>query len=398
MEDGQAYQNSDMTGGWHDAGDFIKFTLTNAWASYALLKAYEVNGKVFGDVDNDVLSGQSNGVPDILDQVRYASDYLLKVTPNENTLIARIGGNQDHNLWVTSPYQSKLSVGEGGGKRPVYTDTKSDIAGITAASLALMSQMFQSFDNSKAQTYLEHAKWAYNFGKQHQGTTPDDGNFYSDGSFKDDMFCGAVELYRATGDTQYLNDAKGYDTELGTHNWVPDWSNVTDYCRHSLAKAGEMSTVASWKQDVDSYLTKISSDQNVSGLAYFGQWGSLRYALGAAFSSSLLYDITKEEKYKTFSLSQINYVMGQNSYNRSFIVGYGNNPPTKPHHKNGYGRDALNWDLSQPPLYSLKGALVGGPTTSGYKDDINDYVGNEVTIDYNSALVGAASFAAAQGN
>ncbi|MCP4680289.1 MAG: hypothetical protein GY854_33315 [Deltaproteobacteria bacterium] len=401
LDDGPAYQaNADMTGGWHDAGDFIKFTLSNAWAGYVLLKAYDAFPEAFADRDDPAYSGAPNGIPDVLDEARYSVDYLVKVNPNPSTLIARIGGDQDHSSWVTSPYQSTMPVSNGGGERPVYDGAKADIAGMAAASLALMSGLYRIHDAARADDYLEHAQDIYLIGKNNPGTTSD--SFYADDSWKDNMMCAAVELYRATGQTSYRDEAVAYDAEMGSHGWVVDWANALDYCRHSLHRAGVTDRLAPWRSDVDQYLSSVSNDVYVDGMAYFGvDWGTLRYATGAAFSAALLFDITGEEQYRSFALSQLQYVMGENEYGRSFIIGFGNNPPAHPHHANAYGHDALDWDLSRPFKFSLDGALVGGPTVGpaygvtqpGYQDEVEDYIGNEVTIDFNSGLVGMAAFA-----
>jgi endoglucanase len=92
------------------------------------------------------------------------------------------------------------------------------------------------------------------------------------------------------------------------------------------------------------------------------------------------------------ALSQLNYIMGDNTYNRSFVIGFGNNPPTQPHHRNQIATGN-----------SLAGALVGGPTNgsvgphqAGYQDNADDYLGNEVALDYNAGLVGLAAFGAAE--
>ena len=101
-------------------------------------------------------------------------------------------------------------------------------------------------------------------------------------------------------------------------------------------------------------------------------------------------------------MSQYNWIKGDNPLGRSFIVGMGPNPPMKPHHRNAYGSDstegfddpsAPELDNDRPFKHLLTGALVGGPSESGYEDNINDYQLNEVAIDYNAGLVGTAAFA-----
>ena len=161
--------------------------------------------------------------------------------------------------------------------------------------------------------------------------------------------------------------------------------------------------VARGRLDVDRYTTMLSTDANIKGLLYLDKWGTCRYALSAAFSAALLFDATKNNKYRDFARSQFAWIKGQNPQSRSFIIGWGVNPPTRPHHRNAYGyEDDVGWDATTPQLsdtrayhHLLVGGLVGGPNLDGYQDSVNDYVHNEVAIDYNAGLVGTAAFTVA---
>lgn len=408
--------NADLRGGWHDAGDNIKFTLTNAWSAYVLLKAYDAFPSAFGDQYN-ISYGPANGVPDILDEVKWATDYLLKANLDATTLVSQVGDGSDHDQGMTCVAMSAQTTANGGDPRWVWfgnsktdrTGTKADILGITAASLALMSKIYRPYDANYADRCLNAAKNLYATAKTRPGNTaePNAQDFYATSGDQDDLFCGAVELYRATNTASYLNEALSYNTAAGEHNWVVDWNDHHDYCRHSLAKAGKTAEAQNfWKKAVDDYLSKKSTATYVKGLAYFSDWGSLRYALNAAFSSALYYEAFGGENYKTFSKSQVDYVLGSNEYNRSFLVGYDASSPQAPHHKNAFGLD--QWmDASSKSKYPLLGALVGGPhikrysdgslvSPPGYQDLMTDYVTNEVTLDYNAGFVGATAFLMAQ--
>jgi endoglucanase len=383
LEDGPGLRaNLDLTGGWHDAGDYIKFSLTTAWSAYSLLKARDAFPAAFSD-----------GA--LLEEVRIATDYLLKIHPDSDTLIAMVGGDEDHTVWVTSPYQSTLGYSQGGGRRMVTDGASADVAGLTAAALALMS--LQTEDTAHAAAALATAESVYALGKRRPWTT--DTPFYEDGGWEDNMLCGAIELFRATGDPTYLDDARTYDAQVDNHGWIVSWSQSADYGRHSMATLGETSAQQHLKEAVDSYLDAVSTHTHTEGMAFFTDWGTLRYALGAAFSAGLYHDLTGETQARDFAISQVDYAMGKNSYGRSFVVGWGTDAPTHPHHANSYGSNTLDWDLSGAHAFSLDGALVGGPTQSatgpsspGYADETADWVGNEVTIDYNTGLVGASAF------
>jgi endoglucanase len=399
MQDGHALGGADMTGGWHDAGDYIKFSLTTSWASYALLKVFEVYPDAFDDQYGARHESTPNGVPDVLDQAKYAVDYLVKIHPQEDKLIARIGGDQDHSTWMSSPEQSKRDVAGGGGARPVdpFGEAGADVAGLSSASLSLMSRLWKARDAERAALYLTHAKEIYAYGETHLKGTAD--GYYPSESYTDDMLCGAVELYKATGEQKYLTDAVRWDDETSQHYWAPDWSNPTDFCRHSLAQLGTDDTLNYWKGDVGNYLSSISTRQYVDGLMVIEgcDWGALACSSGAGTSAAFLYDLLGTPSYLEFANQQLDYILGDNEYGVTFAVGYDDGAPKRPHHRNS----AV---LGVP----LQGALVGGPTPdvamsepgdsfqwswpAGYQDNQDDFVHNEVAIDYNTGLVGLAAF------
>lgn len=400
---------ADLSGGWHDAGDHLKPTLSNAFASYVLLKAFEFSSSSFADIDDGAYSGSPNGIPDVLDEVRYATDYLVKAHISTDQLVGMVGDTDaDHSQWVTCVFQQTLDPEFGGQPRPVSLDANADIAGITAAALALMSQKIRHYDAALADTYLAHAIEIYAIGKaKPQGSNPglyaQTGGFGGSEQWTDEMLSGAVELYRATGEQSYLTDALDFNERVGSHLWAPNWGQAADFARHSLHLAGQAEAALSyWQEDVANYAAKVSSAPNVTGMIYFDEWGSLRYAANAGFSAALFSAVTGDEEAAVLAQSQLDYITGQNEYGRSFVVGFGVNPPQQPHHRNAHGHDENDMDLEF--LHTLYGALVGGPTRDGaggntmpgYVDDVSDYVTNEVALDYNAGLVGLAAFGVAR--
>ncbi len=125
------------------------------------------------------------------------------------------------------------------------------------------------------------------------------------------------------------------------------------------------------------------------------QWGSLRYAANTSFVA-LVYadaitDATLKARYHDFALRQIDYALGENPRNSSYVVGFGANPPKNPHHRTAHGSwtDQLTFPVES--RHVLYGALVGGPSSNNdaYTDDRGNYVNNEVATDYNAGFTGA---------
>lgn len=414
-QDGISYQRGlDLSGGWHDAGDNIKFTLTIAWSAYALLKGYDAFPAAYADSYNRSYDSP-NGIPDILDEVKWATDYLMKIHLDSATLVSQIGDYRDHNNGLTCPTMTKSGTAKGGDPRTVWfgatsndpTQVKADVLGITSAALAAMGRLYAPYDASYATSAIRHARQLYAVAKSRTGTTaePAGQNYYKDGSYLDDLSCAAAELHRATGEQNLLTEAINYSNQLGDHGWVVDWATHIDYCRHTIAASGTTGKEAvknHWKKGVDRYRSKVSNNEYVKGLAFFSDWGSLRYAANAALSAALYHTAYNDPAASQFALSQLEWIAGANPYDRSFVVGWGNNPPQRPHHKNAFGKDEW-FNSSSVPLYQLTGALVGGPHTNdysdgsltspaGYQDIMTDYITNEVTIDYNSGLVGLVAY------
>jgi endoglucanase len=412
LQDGPGYTanpNIDLTGGWHDAGDHLKFTLTNAYASYVLLKAYDAFPAAFAD-NYSPSYGPADGIPDVLNEVKVGTDYLLKLQLSSTVMIAQVGdGNADHNVFFTSPLQSTKSTSQGGGARAVTDGAQGDYQALTAAALALMSIHYKSYDSTYASTCLQKAISLYTMSKNYPG--PTNNQYYPQSNSQAyifDMIAAGAEIYRAYGVASYLNDAVTYEGQVGPTGWVASWANQADFARHSLWKAGSNAGMSDWANDVNNYLTKISTNSQVSGLAYFTDWGTNRYAMGAAFSAMLYWQATgspANSQYVTFAMGQLNWIAGTSSanhYNRSFVIGFGNNPPVNPAHRNSYGKDQFpqNADFNDHNLNSLVGGLVGGPNANaqgsfpaGYEDVTSDYSENEVALDYNAGLVGMAAAA-----
>ncbi len=171
-------------------------------------------------------------------------------------------------------------------------------------------------------------------------------------------------LAKLTGATQYHNDSQ---------RWLNWW------------------TVGGTALGADGTRVNYSP----GGQAVLDQWGSLRYAANTSFAA-LVYadtiaDTTLKARYHDFAKRQIDYALGQNPRNSSYVVGFGTNPPKSPHHRTSHGSwtDQLTFPVAS--RHTLYGALVGGPSSNNdaYTDDRGNFVNNEVATDYNAGFTGA---------
>ena len=398
--DGQSEQ-LDLAGGWHDAGDHIKFTLTIAYAAYALLKAYDAFPAAFGDY-YDQRYCAANGIPDVLDEVKVATDYLLKVRTPQG-FVSRVGQDEDHQRFVMCPTQATLGAELGGDPRTVYFGENPDISALAAAALAAGARAFRSFDATLADRYLDEAVALFARARQNESLGASNVSFYNNGTKYDDMLCGAAELWAETGESGYLDDVHRIaDQALG--RFALSWDHTENLAHHTLAKRGE--TLEIWGQNGQAPTLQVVCDDYVAkatgphGVADFGQsWGALRFTMGGAFAVALCADAFGGEQYERFVLDQLDYATGRDT-GSSFVVGIGDRYPLHPHHRNAQGNNDPNVSMdvlgATPQAFLLEGALIGGaldPSQLDAVDILDRYETSEVAIDYNAGLVGAAAFA-----
>jgi uncharacterized protein YjdB len=374
--DGSAV-NMDLTGGFHDAGDHVKFGLPQCWSAATLgFALYEFKESF----DN------AKATTKLLSTLKYFTDYFLKCHPNAGTFYYQVGdGNTDHGYWGSPELQT--------GSRPVIVNNTSapasDVLGEATAALSLMYINYKSIDATYAARCLTAAKELFTLGKNNLGRSSDGGggNFYKSTSHFDDLSWGAIWLSIATGDNSYLTPIDGWinqkndggDDPYNKH-WAPAWDDVTLFV---LLKMYELTGIQKYYDGIVNNMVWYSTSLKKTsyGLPWLDTWGVLRYASGEA---GLGYLAAKKFQYadyiKTADLS-MNYICGSNPRNSSYITGWGTNPPVHPHHR-------ANEPVQGGPTKGLVGGLVGGPDMS---DAYNDVVGNfqqtEVAIDYNAAFL-----------
>ena len=384
----------DLTGGWYDAGDNVKFGFPMA-ASATLL--------AWGVVDNREGYTRSGQLDDVLGNLRWVMDYFIKAHSSANELWVQVGdGNTDHNWWGSAEVMQM--------ERPSFkVDTScpgSDVAGETSAAFAAASMAFRSTDSAYADTLLQHARSLYQFADTYQGKYSDcvkaAADYYESFSgYEDELTWGALWLYRATGDETYLAKAKEEYRQLnadGKYKSAFSWDDKTLGCAVLLARITHETT---YQTDVERWLdywTVGYQGERVAytpgGLAWFNEWGTLRYTANMSFIalvySDWVKDPTRKTRYHDFAVRQINYMLGDNPRQSSYEIGFGNNPPTQPHHRNAHGSWAADIKVPTQSRHILYGALVGGPDQKDqYSDDRSNYKANEVATDYNAGFTSA---------
>ncbi|KAK3784995.1 hypothetical protein RRG08_037947 [Elysia crispata] len=377
-----------VPGGWHDAGDHLKFGLPLSSAATLLgwsLVQFKDGYEAAGQLDQ------------MYDMMKWVYDYFLRAwKPGQQKLCVQVGdGNADHMFWGR-PEDMHMS-------RPCkfvseYTPG-ADIAGGTAAAMAAGSIAYRQKDAAFADRLLEGAKSLYNFAKGHRGVFTGGAPFYGSSGDADEMCEGAMWLYKATGKQSYLIDAKGF-VDLGVA-WSLGWDDKKLACQGLLYEATEEDQ---YKRAVEGYFKNWFPGGDVTytpcGLAWRTKWGANRFTANSAFMALLAAEMGIEPtKYRKWAMEQINYFLGDNNHDGgcfSFEIGYGSKFPRNPHHRAASCPDPpapCTYDQEKAPGFSphiLQGALVGGPDKDdSYTDERSDYIHNEVALDYNAGFQGA---------
>ncbi|CAK8692882.1 unnamed protein product [Clavelina lepadiformis] len=385
--------NRDLTGGWYDAGDHVKFGLPMAWSVTTL---------AWGVIEFKDAYVDSGEYGNVLNSLKWVTDYFIKAHPSKYEFYGQVGdGNADHSYWGR-PEQMSM-------RRPSYiinrSNPGSEVAAETAAAMAACSVIFREIDSSYADLLVRHAKDLYEFADRFRGSyhksIPNVNSFYKSYSgYNDELIWGALWLYKATGEGKYLDDAKSKYRQFGGGN-IPYMFSWDDKRAGSQVLIANLTGESQYKDHVAAYqrfLNGGGARKTPKGLVWLDKWGSNRYAANAAFialAATKIPSMPNARSYRRFAESQIHYMLG--SSGRSYVVGYGKNPPKKPHHRSsscpsppGECTWGNSFHSNSANPYTLYGALIAGPDKDdGYQDARDDYVANEVATDYNAGFQGA---------
>ncbi|MBG79622.1 MAG: hypothetical protein CMJ39_02785 [Phycisphaerae bacterium] len=344
------------------------------------------------------------GLRDELKEVlKWHADWCVAAHPSPDVFCGQIGlGADSHAFWGPPEIHT-----EAHGYRPKIWWLSpeypgSEPAAESAAFLAAASMLFGVDDPIYAAELIQHARELYNFADTYRGSytasIPDATSFYNSWSgYHDELCWAAAWLHRATGEQQYLDRAESHYQQAGADpNWAHSWDGKINGAAVLLASlTGKQQYRDYAEQHLEFWMPGGGIAYSDGGLAWLDTWGSLRYAANAAFIAFAYAELVgdhPDSRYRNFGEQQINYILGDNPRNSSYVCGFGNNPPTRPHHRGAHGSWNNQINDPGPNRHELWGALVGGPASADdfdYVDERSDYIANEVTCDYNAGLTAA---------
>ncbi len=407
LEDG-ADVGIDLSGGWVDAGDNVKFNFP---------MAYSVTTLAWGGIEYYDAYKKSGQLVHLSQNIKWVTDYFLNAfandTPGEYVLYGQVGnGELDHNWW------GSVEVVNYQMERPAFKiDTScpgTDLAGESSAAMASSSILFrQNGDTEYADLLVEKAEKLFDFANNYRGKYSDCLKeampFYtSNNGYLDELIWGAIWLHKAkkaqnySYSDQYLAIAETEYQQMGKpFNYTYQFDDKSYGIYVLLAQeTGETEYQQRTEAWLDFWTIGHEGEQikyTPGGLAFLAKWGSLPLAANTSFLAFIYSDwlqtqgeSQKAEGYFDFGVNQINYILGQNPAKRSYLIGYGDNYPHNPHHRTAHGSWLNSMNEPTETRNLLIGALVGGPDEQEHwADDRSDWIRNEVGVSYNAGFVGA---------
>ncbi|CAA6666671.1 unnamed protein product [Spirodela intermedia] len=410
MSDG-ASNHVDLVGGYYDAGDNVKFGLPMAFTT-------------------TMLSWTA---------VRWSTDYLIKAaTAAPDTLFVQVADpNVDHRCWERPEDMDT--------PRSVYKVTSqspgSDVAAETAAALAAASIVFRAVDPAYSKKLIQTAMMVFDFADRHRGSYSDSLSsvvcpFYcSYSGYHDELLWGASWLQMASENTSYMSyiNSNGHTLGAEEDDFSFSWDDKRVGTKVLLSRGflqNRVEALQVYKIHADNYICSLipgTPGFQAQGLLYRGSESNLQYVTSTAFilltyakyldsngGSALCgggaTTITAGDLV-SLAKKQVDYILGKNPANMSYMVGFGERYPQQVHHR-GSSLPSVRAHPSPVPcnegfryLYSsspnpnlLVGAVVGGPDNrDGFSDYRNNYQQTEPATYINAPLVGALAYFAAAG-
>ncbi|MFZ4621856.1 MAG: glycoside hydrolase family 9 protein, partial [Bacteroidota bacterium] len=419
----------DVSGGWHDAADYLQYVTTSATAVYQMLYAYRQHPASFGDSFGANGRPGKNGIPDILDEAKWGLDWLVKMNPQPEMYFNQIADDRDHRGFRL-PTEDTVNYGRG-KERPVYfitgkpqgiyqyknrsTGSASTVAKF-ASAFALGSELLKGSYPEFSTMIGKKAVEAYEYAVAHPGvsqTAPCRAPyFYEEDNWVDDAELAASALYESTGEKKYLTDAVMFGRQEPVTPWMGadtashyQWYPFTNLGHANIAYSSTHSSrqfISFLKDGIERVYQKGKSSPFLFGIPFI--WCSNNFVSSFLEQLYLYRTLSHDTSYVEMESSLRDWLFGCNPWGTSMVVGlpaFGDSP-SDPH-------SAFTHVYGIP----INGGLVDGPVRSSifaqhkkyiqltkadpyapfqsdlavYHDDWGDYTNNEPTMDGTASMM-----------
>jgi hypothetical protein len=428
----------DVSGGWHDAGDLLKYHITSGNATAQMLLAHllakgspaMLNG--FADRVDGRGDPGANGVKDLLDEARWGLDWMLKMHPAPDSLYHQVADDRDH-VGLRLPQKETADYGWGPGQARVvyFADGKpqglrqyqsdstgvANIAGRFAAAMGLAYQIWKDDPRERAfaEVCLKAGREVYELGRAKEGFQQ--GNSYrapyryEESTWADDMEWGAAELHRATAERRYLEDAKRFarlaassDSWMGReqvkHYYYYPFMNLGHFRLYDLVDADFQHLLAGYyREGIERCLEASKTNPYRVGVPFI--WCSNNLVVALVTQCGLYERMTGDRRYAEFAARNRDWLVGRNPWDYTMFTGIGRVYPTDVHLQTTKlsGRSVrgglVDGPIREATFKSLRGVFITEPDPLAafqdqravYHNDFHDYSTNEPTMDGTASAI-----------
>lgn len=388
------------SGGWHDAGDYGKYLAPASVTVNRLMSLYLMAPERYPDSALSIPES-GNGISDLLDELIVELDWMLKMQREDGAVYRKLSG---------AKWPSVIPPEEDTQVRFVY-GVSSPETGKFIASMAMAARTFRNIDKVRSERYLEAAEKSWNWLKFETQQVVDwqkkddsgSGSYLSSDTDTelqldtdtDDRLTGALELFLTTKKDEYRDYILAF--EPGETYSLYEWKDASSLSLLHLMEQDDTPELLRIREDIQQkliaradelYANVEKSPFNVANNKII--WGSNKMTAEEGITLAHAWKLSGQEKYLHAAIDQLDYVMGRNPFNLSYVTGVGEKAVKNPVHI--FGRSVKR---------TLPGLLVGGPNESAqdgiapkskglmsYVDHERAYSVNEYAIDYNAALIG----------
>lgn len=417
----------DFSGGWHDAGDQLKYLITSSNATARMLLAYLEAPDLFKDQVDAYGHPGENGLPDVLDEAKWGLDWILKLHPKPDWLVHQIADDRDHRGfkyphrdnaeygWGPNSYRVAYFANgqpQGLGKWKSQATGVANLAGRCAAALALGARVWGSAgrDSIFAARCRKAAIELFELGKEKEGYQQ--GNSfgapyrYNENTWADDMEWGAAELFKLTKEDHYLKDAIRYAYLIKDDGWMArdtmlhyelyPFMNMGHYALYAIAPELVRQQLAAWyRANLQKVLARSTTNNFQIGVPFL--WCSSNLIVNFVTQSLLYEKMTGDQQFHSLMLLHRDWLLGRNPWGTSMFTGIpakGETPLDVHIPPRALQGETPAGGLIDGPIFAtihrhLKGLLLHEPDELAdfqndfvvYHDDIGDYSTNEPTMD-----------------
>ncbi|MBQ9983967.1 MAG: glycoside hydrolase family 9 protein [Lachnospiraceae bacterium] len=386
----------DVSGGWHDAGDYGRYVVPAAKTIADLLLAFEENPEAFGD--NCGIPESGNGINDALDEARYELEWMLKMQDPTGGVYHKVTCDVFPETVMPQDEVEELICA------PISKTATASFAAIMAYAGRIYSENGDAEFGNKC---IEAAKKAWTFAlgnKKAKGyRNPSDivTGEYPDTNSNDEYFWAGIELYKATGDTSYLAETKEAYAKVKSFGGF-GWANISGYAEYAALTSDKLSSddAAFYSEieknffgAVDAALVTSKANPYMINKEDSYEWGSNLSIANTGMMFYLANNLKSNEEYIAYANAHLNYLYGVNATGYCFVTGVGTLYPEHPHHRPsevlekcmpGMLVGGPNSGLEDP---YAKAVFVDYPAAKCYEDNAQAYSANEITIYWNSPLI-----------